>query len=84
MAHTTLGRVRYAVCAETLWWQCHRRLLSDRLVVDGWEVVHILAPGKTEAHDIWELARVDDGRPIYDAGTLPLDETVENGGSRAS
>ncbi len=23
------------ICAETLWWRCHRRLLSDRLVADG-------------------------------------------------
>lgn len=72
------------MCAETLWWQCHRRLLSDRLAVDGWEVVHILAPGKAEPHRLWEIARLSDGRLVYDAGTLVLDETVENGGSRAS
>jgi len=72
------------MCAETLWWQCHRRLLSDRLVVDDWEVAHILGPGKTEPHRVWDLARVDGGRLIYDVGTLPLDETVDNGGSRAS
>lgn len=72
------------MCAETLWWQCHRRLLSDRLVVDGWEVVHILAPGKTEEHRLWEIARVEDGRLAYDVGTLPLDETVESGEPRSS
>lgn len=60
------------MCAETLWWQCHRRVLSDRLVVDGWEVVHILGPGKTEQHRLWEIARLEDGRLIYDAGKLPL------------
>lgn len=60
------------MCAETLWWECHRRLLSDRLVVDGWEVVHILGPGKTEQHRLWEIARVEDGRIVYDVGTLPL------------
>jgi uncharacterized protein (DUF488 family) len=60
------------MCAETLWWQCHRRLLSDRLVVDGWEVTHILAPGKTEPHRLWEIARVENGRIIYDAGTLAI------------
>ncbi len=72
------------MCAETLWWRCHRRLLSDRLVVDGWEVVHILGPGKTEAHRLWELARIDAGRLVYDVGTLQLDETVEKGGRRSS
>jgi uncharacterized protein (DUF488 family) len=71
------------MCAETLWWQCHRRLLSDRLVADGWNVTHILAPGKAEPHRLWEHARIEDRRLVYDVGTLPLD-TVEKGGSRAS
>lgn len=72
------------MCAETLWWECHRRLLSDRLVADGWEVIHILGPRKAEPHELWELARLEGARLVYDVGTLPLDETVENGGSRAS
>lgn len=58
------------MCAESLWWRCHRRLLSDRLVADGWEVTHILGPGKTEPHRLWDAARVEDGRLVYDAGTL--------------
>lgn len=60
------------MCAETLWWQCHRRLLSDRLVADGWDVFHVLGPGKMEPHRLWEVARIVDGRIVYDAGTLPL------------
>ena len=72
------------MCAETLWWRCHRRLLADRLVADGWEVTHILASGKTEPHRLWELARIADGRLVYDAGTLPLGETVENDVRRSS
>ena len=58
------------MCAETLWWRCHRRILADRLTVDGWEVVHLLAPGKSEPHVLWDAARIADGRLIYDAGTL--------------
>jgi uncharacterized protein (DUF488 family) len=72
------------MCAETLWWQCHRRLLSDRLVADGWQVTHILGPGQTEPHRLWEIARLRAGRLIYDVGTLPLNETVENAESRSS
>jgi uncharacterized protein (DUF488 family) len=60
------------MCAETLWWRCHRRLLSDRLTVDGWDVVHLLAPGKSEPHRLWEIARVVDGRLVYDGGAIPL------------
>jgi uncharacterized protein (DUF488 family) len=35
------------MCAETLWWQCHRRLIANELVRDGFKVVHLIhaAPG---------------------------------------
>ena len=71
---TTLARgSRTAfMCAETLWWRCHRRLIADRLTVDGWTVTHLLAPGKTESHTLWDAARIQDGHLVYDAGTLPL------------
>jgi uncharacterized protein (DUF488 family) len=60
------------MCAETLWWRCHRRLVSDRLTVDGWDVVHLLAPGKSEPHRLWDVARVVNGRLVYDGGAIPL------------
>jgi uncharacterized protein (DUF488 family) len=60
------------MCAETLWWRCHRRLVADRLTIDGWLVTHLLAAGKSEPHVLWDAARVDDGQLVYDAGTLPL------------
>ena len=60
-------------CAETLWWRCHRRMLSDRLTADGWVVVHLLAPGKSEPHRMWDVARVaPDGTLVYDGGAIPL------------
>jgi len=60
------------MCAETLWWRCHRRLLADRLTVDGWTVTHLFAPRKSEPHVLWDTARIDNGNLVYDAGTLPL------------
>ena len=60
------------MCAETLWWRCHRRLIADRLTADGWNVTHLLAPGKSERHVLWDAARMADGHLVYDAGTLPL------------
>jgi uncharacterized protein (DUF488 family) len=60
------------MCAETLWWRCHRRMLSDRLTADGWDVVHLLAPGKSEHHRMWDVARVVDGTLVYDGGAIPL------------
>jgi uncharacterized protein (DUF488 family) len=60
------------MCAETLWWRCHRRLIADRLTVDGWTVTHLLAPGKSDRHVLWDAARTLDGHLVYDVGTLPL------------
>ena len=56
------------MCAETLWWRCHRRLIADALVVGGHDVIHLLGPGKTQAHPLHESARIEDGRPVYDVG----------------
>ena len=60
------------MCAENQWSTCHRRMLSDRLSVDGWNVVHLLAPGRSEPHRLWDVARVVDGGLVYDGGAIPL------------
>jgi uncharacterized protein (DUF488 family) len=60
------------MCAETDWSQCHRRMLSDLLTVRGWEVTHLLAPGKSEPHTLWDVARVVDGGLVYDGGAITL------------
>ena len=36
------------MCAETLWWRCHRRIIADYLLVAGDAVFHILGPGHVE------------------------------------
>jgi uncharacterized protein (DUF488 family) len=55
------------LCAEALWWRCHRRLISDALVVRGWRVIH-LPQGRT--HDLSPMARIDaDGSIVYDRAT---------------
>ena len=42
------------LCAETLWWRCHRRLIAELLHARGHEVVHLLKPGHSEPHRPWE------------------------------
>ena len=49
------------MCAEALWWQCHRRLIADDFVARGWTVLHLLAPGKTEPHALNADAVMQDG-----------------------
>jgi uncharacterized protein (DUF488 family) len=36
------------MCAEAVWWQCHRRIVADYLLAAGIDVEHIMAPGKIE------------------------------------
>ena len=36
------------MCAETLWWRCHRRIIADYLLATGETVFHIVGPGRTE------------------------------------
>ncbi len=61
------------MCAEALWWQCHRRLISDFLKAAGHEVIHILGAGKTEAHRFTPPARIVDGQLTY----LPEQDLLE-------
>lgn len=62
------------MCAETVWWRCHRRLIADSLVADGHEVIH-LGLGRDRPHELHEAARADErGVLIYDLGvTSALD-----------
>lgn len=58
------------LCAETLWWRCHRRLIAELLQVRGHEVVHLLRPGHSEPHRPWEpISETRDGR-LYLCGEL--------------
>jgi uncharacterized protein (DUF488 family) len=56
------------MCAEALYWQCHRRLIADRLVVLGHRVLHIQSRERAVEHRLPDFARVVDGRIIYDRG----------------
>ena len=42
------GRRSAIMCAEALWWQCHRRIVTDYLLSTGCEVRHIMGAGKIE------------------------------------
>jgi uncharacterized protein (DUF488 family) len=62
------------MCAESLWWRCHRRLLADFVVAArGVTVRHVLHDGRTEEHRLSPgLRRRDDGLLVYDAGQASL------------
>lgn len=53
------------MCAERLYFQCHRMLVSDWLVARGHEVLHIDGTGPAKPHALTAEARIVDGRLIY-------------------
>jgi uncharacterized protein (DUF488 family) len=65
-----LGHARRCVimCAETVWWRCHRRIIADYLVAAGESVFHILRPGHVDEARMTSAARLrTDGGLIYPA-----------------
>ena len=53
------------MCAEGLWWRCHRRIITDYLIAAGEPVSHILPDGKVVAARISEAARAEGGVLTY-------------------
>ena len=53
------------MCAEALWWRCHRALLSDALALRSIEVLHIDSVGPARPHRLTEFAQNLDGKPVY-------------------
>jgi uncharacterized protein (DUF488 family) len=57
------------MCAEQLWWRCHRSMIADALKVRGWVVLHIERKGKAPAeHPYTSAAMVVAGRLSYRSG----------------
>jgi uncharacterized protein (DUF488 family) len=71
----TDGPVAYC-CCESVYWRCHRRMISDYLMLAlGIEVRHIMHDGSTAAHKPTRGVRLGNGELIYDVGApgvLPL------------
>jgi uncharacterized protein (DUF488 family) len=58
------------MCAEAVWWRCHRSLIADYLKARGVEVLHILGANKVEAHPYTPAARIVNGELSYEAESL--------------
>jgi len=54
------------MCAEVLWWRCHRSLIADYLKVRGWDVYHITGQGKTQEHPYTRPARIINNQLSYE------------------
>ena len=57
------------MCSETLWWRCHRRLISDAAVLlHGVDVKHLMPNGRSQPHVLTEGVRRANGTLRYDGG----------------
>ena len=66
LATLASGRRTAIMCAEAVWWRCHRSLISDLLKAWGWAVIHILDAKKTQDHPFTSAARLVDGMLSYE------------------
>jgi uncharacterized protein (DUF488 family) len=55
------------MCAEAVWWRCHRSMLADLLSVRGIEVIHIIDERHGNPHPYTGPARIVDGQLTYEA-----------------
>jgi uncharacterized protein (DUF488 family) len=53
------------MCAEAVWWQCHRQLIADALVARGFPVRHILSAALPGPHRLTDFARLEGTRVTY-------------------
>ena len=58
------------MCAEAVWWRCHRSMVSDYLKAKGWQVWHIMAAGKAEEHPYTSSANIVGNRVLYSEENL--------------
>jgi uncharacterized protein (DUF488 family) len=53
------------MCAEAVWWRCHRSLIADYLKAQGAEIIHVMNAKKTEPHPFTSAARIVNGKLNY-------------------
>jgi len=62
------GERRTAImCAEAVWWRCHRRIIADYLLLRGRDVIHLMGEGNAVPATMTPAARERDGRLVYPA-----------------
>jgi uncharacterized protein (DUF488 family) len=68
LIETSHAVITAIMCAESLWWRCHRRMISDALAVADCDVIHLLDERRREPHRLHPALRVEGSRLIYDVG----------------
>jgi uncharacterized protein (DUF488 family) len=55
------------MCAEAVWWRCHRRIIADYLLLRGRSVFHLMGEGRKDPAKMTPAARERDGHLVYPA-----------------
>lgn len=53
------------MCAEAVWWRCHRSMIADYFKTHGWDVLHIMGVAEAKEHPYTPVARIVDGALTY-------------------
>lgn len=53
------------MCAEAVWWRCHRSMVADYLKAKDWTVLHIMGLGKVQEHNYTSPALIVHGKVSY-------------------
>ncbi len=53
------------MCAEGVWWRCHRSMIADYFKASGWKVLHIMGKGEAKEHPYTSVAKVVEGTLTY-------------------
>lgn len=68
LAMLAASRRTALMCAESVWWRCHRGLIADWLKARGIEVLHIIDESPPQAHPYTGAATIVEGRLSYEGG----------------
>lgn len=66
LATLSCGFRTAVMCAEALWWRCHRGLIADALCWAGFEVFHIVGPNTCVPHPLTSAASIEGGYLSYE------------------
>lgn len=53
------------MCAEAVWWRCHRRIIADYLLANGRNLFHLMGTNRVEPAHLTPSARIEDGKISY-------------------
>jgi uncharacterized protein (DUF488 family) len=70
LEHIALQQPTAYMCAEGVWWSCHRSLISDYLKIRGWKVMHIMNSAKADEHPFTSASRIVNNQLRYDEPEL--------------